>query len=147
MGYIVLQNLEVTVREYIIQVHHQVVYFLWSVAYLGAQMNEFIYLLEISGEGEEPRQMFIVLNRGHPIVFCKLNTTEYINMFWCEGLKYCVYWHIYSTRSPFVTVLSWRAQSGRWSSYREMGVVHWITFSSSDFLFLLMFYLFILFLI
>jgi len=34
-----------------------------------------------------------------------------------------------STHSPFVTLLSWRAQSGRWSCYRETGVVHRITFS------------------
>jgi hypothetical protein len=37
--------------------------------YLDAQMNEFVYLLEISGGEEEPRQIFIVLSRGHPIVF------------------------------------------------------------------------------
>ena len=40
-----------------------------------------------------------------------------------------------STRSPFITLLSQHSQSGRLSSYREMGVVHRITFSFSDFLF------------
>jgi len=40
-----------------------------------------------------------------------------------------------STRSPSVTLLSRRAQSGRWSSYRQTGVVHRITFSFSHFLF------------
>jgi len=44
-----------------------------------------------------------------------------------------------STRSPFVILLFRRAQSGRWSSYRETGVVHRITFSFSDFLFYLCF--------
>jgi hypothetical protein len=94
MGYIVLQNLEVTVHEYIIQFHHQVVYFPCRVAYLGAQMNEFIYLFEISGEGEEPRQMFIVCSKLHPAVFCKFNTKECINIFWCEGHTYCAYWRV-----------------------------------------------------
>ena len=70
------------------------------MAYLGAQMNEFLYLLEISGGGEEPRQMFIVVSRGHPFVFCKLNTKECINIFWCEGLKYCAYQHIYIQGVP-----------------------------------------------
>jgi len=42
---------------------------------------------------------------------------------------------VYFTRAPFVTLLSGRAQSGRWSSYEETGVVHWITFSLSDFIF------------
>ena len=35
----------------------------------------------------------------------------------------------YSTRSPFVTLLSQHAQSDRRTSYREMGVVHRITYS------------------
>jgi len=35
----------------------------------------------------------------------------------------------YSTRSPFLTLLSRFAHSGRWSSYREKGVVHRITYS------------------
>jgi hypothetical protein len=47
----------------------------------------------------------------------------------------------HSTCLTFVTLLSQRAQSGGWSSYRETGVVHRITFSFSDF-FLRMFYLF-----
>jgi len=46
-----------------------------------------------------------------------------------------------STRSPFLSWMSRRAQSDRRTSYRETGVVHRITFSFSDFLFLLMFYL------
>ena len=49
--------------------------------------------------------------------------------------------------SPVVTLLSRRAQSARWSSYRNTGVVHRITFSFSYFLFYLCFYLSILFLI
>ena len=40
---------------------------------------------------------------------------EYIKSVWC------------STRSPFVTLLSRRAQSGRRNSYQETGVVHRIT--------------------
>ena len=44
-----------------------------------------------------------------------------------------------STRSPFVTLLSRRAQSGRWSSYWERVMVHRITFICSDFLFHLCF--------
>ena len=43
--------------------------------------------------------------------------------------------NVRSTRSPFVTLSPQRAQSGRWSSYQEMGVVHRITYSFSDFLF------------
>ena len=40
-----------------------------------------------------------------------------------------------STRSPFETLLSRRSQSCRWSSCRETGVVHRITYISSSFLF------------
>jgi hypothetical protein len=39
------------------------------------------------------------------------------------------------TRSPFVTLLSGCAQSGRRTSYQETGVVHRITFSFNYFLF------------
>ena len=44
-----------------------------------------------------------------------------------------------SKGSSFVTLLSRRAQSGKWSSYQETGVVHRITYSFSDFLFYLCF--------
>ena len=48
-----------------------------------------------------------------------------------------------SARSPFVTLLSRRAQSGTRTSYQETGVVHRITYSFSYFLFYLCFiYLF-----
>jgi hypothetical protein len=40
----------------------------------------------------------------------------------------------FSIRSPFVTLLSQRAQSGRWSSHRQTGVVHQITSSFGDFI-------------
>jgi len=46
---------------------------------------------------------------------------------WCSPLP--------STRSPFVTLLSWRTQPARRTSFRETGVVHRITFTFSYFLF------------
>jgi len=43
-----------------------------------------------------------------------------------------------STRSPFVTLLSWHAQSGRWSSF---GKWVWFTESQIVLFFYLLFYL------
>ena len=60
----------------------------------------------------------------------------------CWGLD----WHKHSTRSPFLTWLSQRAQSGRWSSFGEQ-----VWFPESNIVlvisFYLLFYLLILFLI
>jgi len=47
-----------------------------------------------------------------------------------------------STLSPFVTLSSRCAQAGRWSSYRDTGVVHRFTFSFSDFFYWSFIYLF-----
>ena len=55
---------------------------------------------------------------------------------WGHGMQFYL---MFSTPSPFVTLLSRRAESGRWSSYRETGVDYRITFSFSDFLFYLRF--------
>jgi hypothetical protein len=31
--------------------------------------------------------LFVMLNEGYPIVFCKLNSKERINVYWCEVHK------------------------------------------------------------
>ena len=65
---------------------------------------------------------------------CYVIRAKHINAMWDPcGIYEC------STRSPFVTLLSRLAQSGRWSSHREAGLVHRMTFSFSDFLFYLCF--------
>jgi len=59
---------------------------------------------------------------------------------WCHNpTAHIAITELFSTRSPFVTLLSRSAQSGRWSCYRQTGVVHRITFSFSHFPFYLRF--------
>ena len=57
-----------------------------------------------------------------------------------SSVNYCLLKHIYILHDrPLLTFLHRRAQSDRWSNYRQTGVVHRITYSFSDFVFYLCF--------